>query len=124
LEEFLDSRAGVSQGEGFRLRHDQTMYQVDLLERVTDILEVCLVRLVGRVGLRASYVISVGEHGGKLGVRIVTIPRKRSRIDLVAGPAPGEKIHLPKEGIAREVLLIDMVLLKGSDPDRKIIMPI
>jgi hypothetical protein len=54
LEEFLDSRAGVSQGEGFRLRHDQTMYQVDLLERVTDILEVCLVRLVGRVGLRAS----------------------------------------------------------------------
>lgn len=68
LEEFLDSRAGVNQGEGFRVRLDQRMYQVNLLERVTENLEVCFVGLVGRVGLWASYVISVGEHGGKLRV--------------------------------------------------------
>lgn len=96
LEDFLDPRTGVDQGERFRVRLDQMVYKVNLLDRVTENLEVGLVGLAGRVGLWASYVIGVGEHGGKLRVRIVTIPRKRSRIDLLAGPTPGEK-NLPAQ---------------------------
>jgi hypothetical protein len=63
-EDFLDLRAGVDQGESFRARLDQTVYKVNLLQRITENLEVDLVGLVGRVGLWASYVIIIEEHGG------------------------------------------------------------